>query len=71
MNSPGTNKIGGRYSQPPIYANNMTNNHVKQRYDFIPIDYMSCVIIGIDKDRLLNDPKLIFTPVLIQGDSYA
>ena len=68
MNTPGTNKIGGRYSQPPIYANNMTDNHVKQRYDFIPIDYMCCEIIGIDKDRLLNDPKLIFTPVLIQGD---
>lgn len=68
MNYGRDKKIGGRYIQPPICANNMTDNHVVQRYDFIPIDYVCCEVIGIDKECLLENRNLTFTPILKNGD---
>jgi hypothetical protein len=53
---------------PPTFAINTTESGEAQIYDYIPIDYIKCEVIGLDKDHFLNNPKLVFTPKIKDRD---
>jgi hypothetical protein len=54
---------------PPNFANNTTDKSgVAQSYDYIPIDYVKCEVIGLNKDHFLNNPNLVFTPKIKDRD---
>jgi hypothetical protein len=56
-------------TRPPNFANNTTDKSgITQNYDYIPIDYVKCEVIGLNKDFFLNNPNLIFTPKIKDRD---
>jgi hypothetical protein len=56
-------------SRPLNFANNTTDKSgVVQNYDYIPIDYVKCEVIGLDKHHFLNNPNLRFTPKIKDRD---
>jgi hypothetical protein len=56
-------------TRPPNFANNTADKSgIVQSYDYIPIDFIKCEVIGLDKDYFLKNPKLIFTPKLKDKD---
>jgi len=63
------NKEGRNVMHPSNFANNTTDKSgIKQNYDYIPIDYIKCEVIGLSKDYFLNNPNLIFTPKIKDHD---
>lgn len=62
-------KRGRNVSHPLNFANITTDKSgVVQNYDYIPIDYVKCEVIGLNKDHFLNNPNLIFTPKIKDRD---
>lgn len=62
-------KRGRNVSHPLNFANNTTDKSgVVQNYDYIPIDYIKCEVIGLSKEYFLNNPKLTFTPKIKDRD---
>jgi hypothetical protein len=60
---------GRNISRPLNFANNTTDKSgIAQNYDYIPIDYVKCEVIGLDKQYFLNNPNLRFTPKLKDRD---
>ena len=56
-------------SHPLNFANKTTDKSgIVQNYDYIPIDYVKCEVIGLNKDHFLNNPNLIFTPKIKDRD---
>ena len=58
--------IKGNDYEPLFFANNNTNNNscmLYQRYDYIPLDYVKCEIIGTSKEHFKQFKNLIFTYV--------
>jgi len=63
-------KERGRNTMHPLnFANNTTDKSgIAQNYDYIPIDYIKCEVIGLDKHYFLNNPNLRFTPKIKDRD---
>lgn len=62
-------KIGGReISHPLNFVHNTTDRCDSQNYTYIPIDYIKCEVIGLDKTHFLNNTHLEFTPKLKSAD---
>ena len=56
-------------SRPLNFANNTTDKSgIVQNYDYTPIDYVKCEVIGLDKHHFLNNPNLRFTPKIKDRD---
>lgn len=58
--------LKGNVNNSPFFANNNTIGKrciLNQRYDYIPLDYVKCEIIGIPSDVLMNNENLKFNPV--------
>ena len=58
--------IKGNVKEPLFFANNNTISNscmLLQRYDYIPLDYVKCEIIGISKEHFKQFKNLIFTYV--------
>lgn len=54
-------------------ANNTIRNHsnctIKQRYNYIPLDFLKGKIIGLEHDYFLKNESLHFTPILHKENS--
>lgn len=62
-------KKEGRVNSFPSFKNHTTGNCVTQRYDYIPLDFIKTQIIGLSPEHFLKNKNLLFTPVLIEGDT--
>ena len=53
----------------PLIANNTTAKDctIKQRYKYIPLDWIKCEVIGLSREFFVNKQDLEFTPVLERG----
>lgn len=63
-----SNKEGGVNSLPS-FNNYTTDKCVSRKYDYIPLDFIKTQIIGLNPEHFLNNKNLLFTPVLIEGDT--
>jgi hypothetical protein len=64
----GKNIRGCNVMHPPTFAINTTESGEAQIYNYIPIDYIKCEVIGLDKDHFLNNKRLVFTPKIKDRD---
>jgi hypothetical protein len=52
----------------PNFANTTDKSGEAQIYNYIPIDYIKCEVIGLDKHYFLNNKNLVFTPHIKDSD---
>lgn len=62
-------KKEGRDISFPSFKNYTIGNNVYHQYDYIPLDFVKTQIIGLNPEHFLNNKNLLFTPVLIDGDT--
>jgi hypothetical protein len=61
-------KEGRNVMHPSNFANTTDKSGEAQSYNYIPIDYIKCEVIGLDKHHFLNNPNLRFTPKIKDRD---
>jgi hypothetical protein len=64
----GKKERGRNVSHPLNFANTTDKSGEAQIYNYIPIDYIKCEVIGLDKHYFLNNPNLRFTPQMLDRD---
>jgi hypothetical protein len=62
------NRQRERKNVPSVHNTN-TGEVLRQRYEYIPLDFIKTQVIGLCREHFIANDKLIFTPVLKDGDT--